>query len=107
MKSLQGTGDLLFSQFKYNERSCDKKPTQSEKTSASTYKIKGYNRLTYNGDKHRTDVLAIKQNLAQGAPVVIGMMVGGSFMQECKEEKYGNLQNQIIIKEGLEGMPCV
>jgi C1A family cysteine protease len=81
MKSLQGTGDLLFSQFKYNERSCDKKPTQSEKTSASTYKIKGYNRLTYNGDKHRTDVLAIKQNLAQGAPVVIGMMVGGSFMQ--------------------------
>lgn len=81
MKSLQGVGDLPFAQFRYNERSCSKKPTNSEKLSARTYKIKGYNRLTYNGDKHRTDVLAIKQNLAQGAPVVIGMMVGGSFMQ--------------------------
>lgn len=39
-------------------------------------------RLTKGGDDYRTDLLAIKQNLAQGAPVVIGMMVGGSFMQD-------------------------
>jgi C1A family cysteine protease len=46
------------------------------------YVTRGYNRLTTNNDP-RADVnlSAIKQNLAQGAPVVIGMMVGGSFMQ--------------------------
>lgn len=81
MKSLQRVGDLPFSQFRYDERSCSKKPDTYQKTEASSYRIKGYNRLTLNGDKHRTDLLAIKQNLAQGAPVVIGMMVGGSFMQ--------------------------
>lgn len=38
--------------------------------------------MTRGGDDYKIDLLAIKQNLAQGAPVVIGMMVGGSFMQE-------------------------
>jgi hypothetical protein len=32
-------------------------------------------------------MLAMKQNLAQGAPVVIGMMVGGSFMQDMMGKK--------------------
>jgi hypothetical protein len=41
----------------------------------------GFNRLSKGGDDYKTDMLAVKQNLAQGAPVVIGMMVGGSFMQ--------------------------
>ena len=84
MKSLEKVGDLPFSDFRYNEQSCSDKPDSYEKTEAKQYKIKGYNRLTLNGDKHKTDVLAIKQNLAQGAPVVIGMMVGGSFMQQMQ-----------------------
>ena len=46
----------------------------------------GFNRLT-EGDAQGTgnekiDLVAIKQNLAKGAPVVIGMQVGGSFMQQ-------------------------
>ncbi len=81
MKNMSRVGGLPYSQFPYNERSCSKKPDTYQKTEASRYKIKGYNRLTLNGDKHKTDVLAIRQNLAQGAPVVIGMMVGGTFMQ--------------------------
>jgi hypothetical protein len=36
----------------------------------------------HGGDDYRTDLLAIKQNLAQGAPVVIGIMVGESFMRD-------------------------
>ncbi|HRH67306.1 MAG TPA: C1 family peptidase, partial [Bacteroidia bacterium] len=31
---------------------------------------------------YKVDMLAIKQNLAQGAPVVVGMMIGGSFMKD-------------------------
>jgi hypothetical protein len=33
-------------------------------------------------------MLAMKQQLAQGAPVVIGMMVGGSFMQDMEGQEW-------------------
>lgn len=84
MKNMSRVGGLPYSQFPYNERSCSKKPDSYQKTEASRYRIKGYNRLTKNGNKHKTDILAIKQNLAQGAPVVVGMMVGGTFMQQMQ-----------------------
>jgi C1A family cysteine protease len=87
MKTLKEVGDLPFTQFSYDETSCKKLPSSSEKNNASSYKIKGYNRLTVDGDKYKTDMLAIKQNLAQGAPVLIGMMVGGTFMKEMEGEK--------------------
>ena len=80
MEVMKRGGVLPFSKFAYNENSCSKKPNNRELQDASIYRTKGFNRLTVNGDDHQTDLLAIKQNLAQGAPVVIGMMVGGSFM---------------------------
>ena len=81
MEVMHRGGALPFSRFAYNESSCSKKPSRMELSAAASYKTKGFNRLTKSGDDYRTDLLAIKQNLAQGAPVVIGMMVGGSFMQ--------------------------
>ncbi len=81
MEVMHSGGALPFSRFAYNENSCSKKPSRMEMSAAAAYKTKGFNRLTQGGDDYRTDLLAIKQNLAQGAPVVIGMMVGGSFMQ--------------------------
>ena len=81
MEVMHREGALPFSRFAYNENSCSKKPSRMEISAAANYKTKGFNRLTKGGDDYRTDLLAIKQNLAQGAPVVIGMMVGGSFMQ--------------------------
>ncbi|MBN1132000.1 MAG: hypothetical protein JXR52_02780 [Bacteroidales bacterium] len=82
MEVMHQGGALPFSRFAYNENSCSKKPTESERMAAAAFKTKGFNRLTLGGDDYRTDLLAIKQNLAQGAPVVIGMMVGGSFMSD-------------------------
>lgn len=87
MKTLQEVGDLPFTQFAYDESSCRRTPDNSEKNAARPYKINGYNRLTVGGDKYKTDLLAIKQNIAQGAPVVIGMMVGGSFLQSMQGKK--------------------
>lgn len=81
MDVMQGQGLLPLSQFPYNEQSCETKPTSAQKQAASQFKMTGYNRLTKSGDNQEVDMLAIKQNLAQGAPVVVGMMVGGSFMQ--------------------------
>lgn len=82
MDKLLQEGTVPFTRFGYNDQNCSEQPDGGEKQLAAQYRIKGYNRLTYAGDDYTTDLLAIKQNLAQGAPVVIGMMVGGSFMQE-------------------------
>lgn len=81
MKAMQQNGGLPFRQFGYDERSCSTKPNSSQIRTGQQFVIKGSNRLTKGANNYKTDLLAIKQNLAQGAPVVIGMMVGGSFMQ--------------------------
>lgn len=82
MELMQQKGALLWDEFPYNENNCSTKPTASAMQKASLFKTKGYNRLTPGSDPRGVDLLAIKQNLAQGAPVVIGMMVGGSFMRD-------------------------
>lgn len=84
MDNMKAGGVLPFSQFGYTDQSCSKQPDGSQKQAALPYRIKGYQRLSYSGDDQRTDMLAMKQQLSQGSPVVIGMMVGGSFMQDME-----------------------
>jgi C1A family cysteine protease len=84
MDALKEKGDLPLSQFPYDESSCDRKPNNTDLNGASPYKTKGANRLSMDGDDYRVNMLAIKQNLAAGAPVVIGMKVGGTFMNEME-----------------------
>lgn len=80
MKNMSQNGAMPFQSFGYDESTCENYPSKTEIRQAQQYRIKGYNRLTVGADEYTPDVEAIKQNLAQGAPVVIGMMVGGSFM---------------------------
>ena len=80
MQSMHRNGSIPFNQFAYNERSCSARPGQQALQQAQNFRIKGYNRLTLGGSNYRPDVQAIRQHLAQGAPVVIGMQVGGTFM---------------------------
>ena len=89
MKAMQEQGVLPYVDFPYNENSCSRELTSSEKQKARNFTIAGSNRLTKgsNPNNLETDLLAIKQNLAQGAPVIIGMMVGGSFMQNMRGRK--------------------
>jgi C1A family cysteine protease len=84
MENMSAGGVLPMSQFGYTDQSCQKQPQAGEREQARQYRIKGFQRLSYNGDDQRTDMLAMKQQLAQGSPVVIGMMVGGSFMQDME-----------------------
>jgi C1A family cysteine protease len=86
MEKMQNQGLVPFNDFEYNEQDCNRQPNENLKQKANSFKIKGFQRLTL-GDKtgvdnEKIDMQAIKQNLAQGAPVTIGMMVGGTFMQE-------------------------
>ena len=87
MKNLQQGGVLPFDEFGYDERSCSEKPEASERNRAKDYKIHGFQRLSKDGNVQEVDMLAIKQHVAQGAPVVIGMMVGGTFMRSMEGRK--------------------
>lgn len=86
MKAMKEKGVLPYNDYPYNPNSCNREMTRTEIQKAQNFRIAGSNRLTTgsNPNNMKTNLLAIKQNVAQGAPVVIGMMVGGSFMQNMK-----------------------
>jgi hypothetical protein len=81
LDELQQVGDLPLGEFRYTDRSCSQRPSLEEKRRASAYRIIGYTRLSVDTSNYRTNALAVKEHLAQGAPVVIGMNVGGTFMR--------------------------
>ncbi len=87
MNLLLKKGALPYSEFAYTEHSCDEKPSSSQLNKAKQFVTKGFNRLSKGSNNYKTDLLAIKQNLSQGAPVVIGMMVGGTFMSKMNGRK--------------------
>lgn len=82
MKAMQQHGGLPFGEFRYDERSCQKAPSSQQKQAGQRYRIHGYDRLTVGANNYKPDLNGIKQHIAQGYPVVVGMMVGGSFMQD-------------------------
>lgn len=87
MRAMRQNGAVPFNEFGYTDRSCSTKPSGSVVNLGQQFRIKGYNRLTLGGNNYKPDIQAIKQNLAQGAPVVIGMQVGGSFMSRMVGQK--------------------
>lgn len=103
MQVMQQKGVLPYNKFAYNENDCDRKPDASLQDLMSQYKTKGFNRLTVGGENYNTNLDAIKQNLAQGAPVVIGMMVGGSFMQDMAGKKLWRPDRSDYEMQGFGG----
>lgn len=103
MELMYTTGALPFSKFAYNEYDCGKQPTSSQKNQANKYRTKGFNRLSKSGDNYSVDLLALKQNLAQGAPVVIGMMVGGTFMSKMNGRDLWTPSNKDYDARGFGG----
>lgn len=81
MQFMKDKGALSYDQFPYNDKDCSRQPSQQQLEEAAAYKMRGFNRLSPGDRNNAVDLRAIKENLSQGAPVVIGMMVGGSYMQ--------------------------
>lgn len=96
-------GALPYSEFTYTEHSCSKKPNSNQQQLAKQFVTKGYNRLSKGGSNYKTDLLAIKQNLSQGAPVVIGMMVGGTFMSKMNGRKVWKPSKADYAQRGFGG----
>ena len=80
MQAMQQNGSLPYRQFPYNQNSCTDRPEANQLQLGQQFRIKGFNRLTLGGNNYQPDLIGIKQHLAQGSPVVIGMQVGGTFM---------------------------
>ena len=74
---------------------------------AQQYKIRGFERLSKDGNDYTTDFYAIKQYLAKGAPIIIGNMVGGSFMQDMMGKKYGIPRKMITRWKDLADIVCI
>lgn len=81
MEFMTKQGSIPYTEFPYTDKDCSNQPDQQLLQQASQYKMRGFNRLTVGNTTDKIDLTAIKQNLSQGAPVAIGMMVGQSFMQ--------------------------
>lgn len=81
MEFMQSNGLLSLREFPYNENSCSKRASQQDAGRAAQHKIRGFQRLTVGANQYGPDINGIRQQLAQGGPVTIGMMVGGSFMR--------------------------
>jgi hypothetical protein len=97
-------GNIPLSQFTYNDKDCSRQPDGNIKNMAKQFKMKGYNRLTLKDDDYRIDLEAIKQNITQGAPVIVGMAVGGSFYRIGSEGVWRPTDKDFAaLKRGTDG----
>jgi hypothetical protein len=87
MEFMQKNGSVPFNQFPYNENDCSRQPNTSIQAQAQQNKIQGFTRLTDDDGVSNLNFRAIKEHLAKDAPVIIGMMVGGSFMEGMMGQK--------------------
>jgi len=103
MKNLTEVGAVPFNDFPYNDKDCESQPNGQLVREAGQNKIIGFTRLTESESASQIDIYAIKQHLAKDVPVVIGMMVGGSFMQGMQGQEVWHPTNDDYNMMGFGG----
>ncbi|HVM86829.1 MAG TPA: C1 family peptidase [Puia sp.] len=103
MEFMTKKGAVPYDKFAYNDQDCSKQPDQQLLNDALQYRMRGANRLTVGDRTDQIDLRAIKENLAQGAPVVIGMMVGGSYMQPMMGQDVWTPTQDDYMMQGFGG----
>jgi hypothetical protein len=81
MELMANKGVVAYNDFPYTDQDCSRKPGSALDSKAAQNRMHGFSRLTNGESVQGISVRAVKEHLAKDAPVVIGMMVGGSFMQ--------------------------
>ena len=82
MEFMTDKGVVPFNDFPYNDQDCSKQPSTVQWKQADANRMHGFTRLTETSDVNGINIRAVKEHLSKNAPVVIGMMVGGTFMQD-------------------------
>ena len=81
MEFMTNKGVVPYNDFPYTDQDCSRQPNNALMNEATQNRMHGFTRLTTGEGTDGISIRAIKEHLAKDAPVVIGMMVGGSFMQ--------------------------
>ena len=87
MEFMQANGAVRYNDFKYDETNCSRGASEALMQQGQQNKIHGFHRLTETDNVNGINIRAVKEHLAKDAPVVIGMMVGGTFMQRMIGQK--------------------
>jgi C1A family cysteine protease len=103
MELMSEQGALPLSEFPYSDQDCSHQPDPNQVQEASQFKIHGFTRLTEGDDMKAISVRAVKEHLAKDAPVVIGMMVGQSFMQDMMGQELWQPQGLDESQVGMGG----
>ncbi len=103
MEAMKNIGSLPFREFGYTDQTCQIAPDYGDREAAAQYRIKGYTRLSEGARNYGPNINAVKQHLAQGAPVVIGMMVGQSFQYAMMGQKVWNPTQAEYNGRGVSG----
>lgn len=103
MEQMSRQGALPLNQFPYDEQDCERQPNSQQIREASQYKIHGFTRITDGDNINAINVRGVKEHLAKDAPVVIGMMVGQSFMQDMMREELWKPQGLDASGQGMGG----
>jgi len=80
METMQRNGGVPISAYPYNDQDCEREPGTADVSYGRQHAIHGFTRLT--NENEEINIRAIKEHLAKDVPVVIGMLVGQSFMQD-------------------------
>jgi Papain family cysteine protease len=103
MEFMQTNGAVRYQDFKYDENDCSRQANGALIQQGQQNKIHGFHRLTETDDVNGINIRAIKEHLAKDAPVVIGMMVGGTFMQDMMGQKVWHPTNNDKDMTGFGG----
>jgi hypothetical protein len=103
MEAMQRTGGVPLREYPYNDQDCSRVPPESVKQEGRQNAIHGFTRLTTGDNINEISVRAVKEHLAKDAPVVIGMMVGNSFMQDMMGRELWTPQAMDASQVGMGG----
>lgn len=103
MDAMSKNGGVPLSQYPYTDQDCERMPSGSDVSKGRQNLIHGFTRLTDGDNINSISVRAVKEHLAKDAPVVIGMMVGGSFMQEMMGREVWRPQGMDRSQMGFGG----
>ena len=103
MELMTNKGVVAYSDFPYTDQDCSRKPNSVLDSKASQNRMHGFTRLTNGEGVEGISVRAVKEHLAKDAPVVIGMMVGGSFMQSMMGKDLWTPTNEDRSQMGFGG----
>lgn len=103
LEKLENDGALFLSEFPYDESTCSHKPNAKELARAKDYTIRGYTRLSKSGNEYDVNLDALKQNIAQGGPVILAMKIPNSFCEITNEELWTPRKNEFKNIDNLGG----